>query len=386
MKFLQRTTRAIKVSCFLLAVMVTCLTLQQYFLRNVDHNSLRIEGFYQEDHNSLDVVIIGASDIYTSFMPGRAYEQYGFTSYLFASESITAEGIKTAVKEVVRTQHPGMIVIEANAFLYGDASNESDQAHIHKFFDNIPLTTNKLEFIQNHVPADQRMEYIFPLIKYHSLWTEYPGRLNMVASNLTLDIRGHNYLKGFRTTAQIAKLARPCLNAKIAKEKDTLELDPDLEKQLLDLLDYCDQKNLNVVFVRSPHYVTSETHNRVKRSNRMAQICNERGFSYYAIENEAVNIGIDEKRDFYNDDHMNVYGAIKFTDYLAEKLVNEEALSIDPLSETQKSEWKEVAETTNQLYRYCDDMMKKGNTSGAQEDVKTLFVLDDYSGAPIKRQ
>ena len=144
MKFQDKITRTVKVALFLLTVMVSCLVLQHYFLRNMDHNSLRVDGYYQEQRDSLDVVFIGASDMYTSFMPGRAYEQYGFTSYLLASESITSEGVKTAVKEVVRTQHPGLIVIEANAFLYGDDKNDANQAHIHKFFDNLPLSFNKI--------------------------------------------------------------------------------------------------------------------------------------------------------------------------------------------------------------------------------------------------
>ena len=386
MKFLQNATRTIRVGCFLLAIMVSCLVLQQYFLRNMDHNSLRVEGFYQEERNSLDVVLIGASDMYTSFMPGRAYEQCGFTSYLLASESITAEGVKTAVKEIVRTQHPGLIVIEANAFLYGNADNESNEAHIHKFFDNLPLSTNKLEYIQRKVPADQQMEYIFPLIKYHGLWTEYPDRFFMMASNLSLDVRGFNVLKGFRTTAQIIKTDKKCYNDMISDEHGELDLDPDLQKELMELLSYCEEKELNVIFVRAPHYVTDETYNRVKRSNKMASIVREQGFSYYTFENDAVQIGIDENRDFYNEDHMNVYGALKFTDYLADKLVNNEKLQIDPLSEYQQEAWKQVVTSTNQLYRYCDDIMTNGETRGAQEDVVTLLSLDSYSGATIERK
>ena len=386
MKFLQNATRTIRVGCFLLAIMVSCLVLQQYFLRNMDHNSLRVEGFYQEERNSLDVVLIGASDMYTSFMPGRAYEQCGLTSYLLASESITAEGVKTAVKEIVRTQHPGLIVIEANAFLYGNADNESNEAHIHKFFDNLPLSTNKLEYIQRKVPADQQMEYIFPLIKYHGLWTEYPDRFFMMASNLSLDVRGFNVLKGFRTTAQIIKTDKKCYNDMISDEHGELDLDPDLQKELMELLSYCEEKELNVIFVRAPHYVTDETYNRVKRSNKMASIVREQGFSYYTFENDAVQIGIDENRDFYNEDHMNVYGALKFTDYLADKLVNNEKLQIDPLSEYQQEAWKQVVTSTNQLYRYCDDLMTNGETRGAQEDVVTLLSLDSYSGATIERK
>lgn len=386
MKFQKKVTRTVKVSVFLLIIMASCLALQQYVLRNVDHNSLRVEGFYQEDPGSLDAVFIGASDMYTSFMPGRAYEKYGFTSYLLASESITSDGVLTAVKEVVRTQKPQLVVVEANAFLYSDDKNDQNQAYIHKFFDNLPFSLNKLDYIQKNVPVDDRWEYIFPLIKYHSLWTEYPERFYMMASDLTLDMRGYNYLKGFRTTAQIYKSKTPSLNDKIVTEHDTLPLDPKLESQLMELLDYAKENNINLVFVRAPHYVTKETYDRVKRSNQMAHIVNEEGFSYYTFESDARDIGIDDQHDFYNAEHMNVYGALKFTDYVAERLVTAEDLKPGYLTNDQKEGWKEVSKTTNQLYRYCDDMMVKGNGRGAQEDVVTLFMLDNYSDAPIERK
>lgn len=386
MKFQKKVTRTVKVSVFLLIIMASCLGLQQYVLRNVDHNSLRVEGFYQEDSGSLDAVFIGASDMYTSFMPGRAYEKYGFTSYLLASESITSDGVLTAVKEVVRTQKPQLVVVEANAFLYSDDQNDQNQAFIHKFFDNLPFSLNKLDYIQKNVPVDDRWEYIFPLIKYHSLWTEYPERFYMMASDLTLDMRGYNYLKGFRTTAQIYKSKTPSLNDQIVTEHGTLPLDPKLESQLRELLNYAKENNINLVFVRAPHYVTKETYDRVKRSNQMAHIVNEEGFSYYTFESDARDIGIDDQHDFYNAEHMNVYGALKFTDYVAERLVKTEDLKPGYLTEEQKEGWKEVSKTTNQLYRYCDDMMTKGNGRGAQEDVVTLFMLDDYSDAPIERK
>ena len=366
--------------------MVSCLLLQQYLLRNVDHNSLRVEGFYQEERDSLDVVFIGASDIYTSFMPGRAYEQHGFTSYLLASESITSEGVITAVKEVVRTQHPSLIVIEANAFLYGDSDNETNEAHVHKFFDNLPFSINKLNYINKKVPVDQKWEYCFPLIKYHGLWNELPDRVNMMQSNFSLDVRGYNVLKGFRTTAKVFKSDTPSLNAQLSEETGELDLDPELQQNLFDLLDYSKEQNLNVIFVRAPHFVTEKTYDRVKRSNKMASILKERGFSYYAFENNTAAIGIDDSRDFYNEDHMNVYGAIKFTDFLADGLVNSESLEIDPQSDLQKEMWDEVVTTTNQLYRYCDDLMTNGEERGAQEDVITLDALKNYSGDTIVRE
>ena len=386
MKFQQYVTRTVKTACFFLTIMVSCLLLQQYVLRNVDHNSLRVEGFYQEERDSLDAVFIGASDIYTSFMPGRAYEKYGFTSYLLASESITSEGVITAVKEVVRTQHPGLIIIEANAFLYGDSDNETNEGHVHKFFDNLPFSINKLNYIQKKVPIEQKWEYFFPLIKYHGLWTELPDRVNMMQSNLSLDVRGYNHLKGFRTTAKIFKSDTPSLNSQLS-DAGELDLDPELQQNLFDLLDYSKEQNLNVLFVRAPHFVTDKTYDRVKRSNKMASILKERGFSYYSFENNTAAIGIDDSRDFYNEDHMNVYGAIKFTDFLADCLVNGENLRIDPQTDSQKAMWEDVVTTTNQLYRYCDDLMSSGEEErGAQEDVITLDALEKYSGDTIVRE
>ena len=385
MKFQNYVTRTVKTACFFLAVMMSCLLLQQYVLRNVDHNSLRVEGFYQEERDSLDAVFIGASDIYTSFMPGRAYEKYGFTSYLLASESITSEGVITAVKEVVRTQHPSLIIIEANAFLYGDSDNETNEAHVHKFFDNLPFSINKLNYINRKVPVDNKWEYMFPLIKYHGLWTELPDRVNMMQSNFNLDLRGYNYLKGFRTTAKVFKSDTPSLNSQLPYETGELDLDPELQQNLFDLLDYSKENDLHVIFVRAPHYVTKDTYDRVKRSNKMESILEERGFEYYAFENYSELIGIDDSRDFYNEDHMNVYGAIKFTDFLAEGLANDEALKIGEQSEAQQEMWKEVSATTNRLYRYCDDLMTNGDEKGAQEDVITLDALENYSDAPIER-
>ncbi len=208
----------------------------------------------------------------------------------------------------------------------------------------------------------------------------------MMESNFSLDVRGYNVLKGFRTTAKVFKSDTPSFNEKITQEKGELDLDPKLEKNLLDLLAYSKEQNLNVIFVRAPHYVTDKTYDRVKRSNKMASFVKDYGFSYYAFENHADEIGIDDSRDFYNEDHMNVYGAIKFTDFLAEGLVETENMRIDPMNDSQKEMWDEVASTTNQLYRYCDDLMTNGEEKGAQEDVLTLSALENYSGDPIERK
>ena len=36
---------------------------------------------------------------------------------------------------------------------------------------------------------------------------------------------------------------------------------------------------------------------------------------YYGFENKFKKIGLDENKDYYNADHMNIYGKKKFTYY-----------------------------------------------------------------------
>lgn len=371
-------TRTVKLSCFFLALILTLSAMQHLFLRRLDQNSIRIDAYYLEEKDSLDVVSLGASDVYTCFAAGRAYEKYGFTSFPFATESITASGMMTALKEVVRTQKPQLILIETNAFLYGNNSNETNEAHMRKLIDNLPMNENRIEFILNNVKPDDRMEYFFPLIKYHGLWTEYPDAMRRVISKIQQDFRGTSYLKGFRTTTTAFSTKNRILNEEAINENKASKLNPTLEKKLREMLEYCKKENLNVVFIRTPHLIYEKSYERVKRSNRAGEIINSYGFSYINMERDWKKIGIDPKKDFYNFDHLNIYGATKLTDYLGKIIVDDLGIKGEPLSDANKKKWDEAAKCFEQLYRYCDDLIKRHEEIKLEEDINTLDAISKY--------
>lgn len=371
-------TRTVKVTSFFLALLMSLLLMNNLFLRRIDQNSLRMEGYYMEDFDSLDVVTIGASDVYTSFASARAYKDFGFTSYPYATQSITASGMLTALKEVVRTQTPQLIVIEVNAFLYKEKKNESNEGHIRKLIDNVPFNQNKIDFVNEYIDPDERLEYFVPLIKYHDLWKEYPGQMRLALSKLNQDNRGGSYLKGFRTTTNKFNPPQKILNEKIINEERTLALNPTLEAELRELLDYCKEKNLNVVFTRLPHLVYKQTYDRVKRSNRAGEIINSYGYDYINLERDWKKIGLNLKTDFYNFDHMNIYGAVKMTNYLGNLIKNKYQIVPEKLSDAQKERWDKSSIYFDKLERYCDYLIKNKQKIELTEDVNTLKTLEDY--------
>ena len=71
--------RTVKILSLVIALILFCGFSQMYLWRCNSHNELRLYGFRQEKEDSLDVVLLGASDIYAYSAP-LAYSLQGFTS------------------------------------------------------------------------------------------------------------------------------------------------------------------------------------------------------------------------------------------------------------------------------------------------------------------
>ena len=61
--------RAVKILSLVLALVLVFGFAQMYFWRCNSHNELRLYGFRMEQKDSLDVVLLGASDIYAYSAP-----------------------------------------------------------------------------------------------------------------------------------------------------------------------------------------------------------------------------------------------------------------------------------------------------------------------------
>ncbi len=100
---------------FLLTVLTAYIHLC-YLFRNTGWSRYDITLFYEEPEDSLDVVLIGASNVFRYFNPLQAYAQEGFTSYDYAVEH-SIPVLTDAVKDIKRTQNPEVIVVDPRYFI-----------------------------------------------------------------------------------------------------------------------------------------------------------------------------------------------------------------------------------------------------------------------------
>jgi len=93
-----------------------CLSLCFFY----DYTGILMSGLYKEPKNSVDVVLLGASEAYIDYSAAYAYDLYGYTSYPYAWDAATGELYEAQVRELLRRQDPKWIVVEINGILYDD--------------------------------------------------------------------------------------------------------------------------------------------------------------------------------------------------------------------------------------------------------------------------
>ena len=378
-------TRTVKIICFVMAVLMTSYLLQAFFLKRNDNNTLRMDGFFVEDKNSLDVVIIGASDVYAGFASPLAYEKYGITSYPFATMSSPPQVLLSQIKEVIKTQNPKLILVEVNAYTYKDNDLPTEPSH-RMFVDNIPRDEIWREYIESTFPEDKRLEFYLPLIKYHGSWSDYPWKFKFLLTDLALRQRGYSLFRGYKTVANEFHPTGKIYNDQLADNDETRPIGATSERCLTEMLDYLKENNIkNVVFTRFPHIIDKDGLTRFKRTNAIQNKIESYGYDFINLERYALDYGFETDKDFYNWDHLNIYGSEKLTELFCEKFINDYGVTPATLSDAQKAEWNNSVRYYKMIYYYCQEMIKRRKKLGKTGDGGTTVSEDDKSVNTIEK-
>jgi hypothetical protein len=285
---------------------------------------------------------------------------------------------KTQIQEVRRTQNPKLIVLEINGAIYSKDEDLTKEGSIRKYIDNVPLNENKIEYVSDNVATDDQLEYYLPIVKYHSVWNDYPAPLKWVKSILSTKERGYNLLKGCRGITNVYHSKAKVINNKLSNDNKTAELNSNAEESLRELLQYLKDENIdNVLFVRFPHVVTKKEYNAFKRANAAGEIINEYGYEFINLIQDTDEIGLDVDNDFYQQDHLNIYGQQKFTKYFGNLLCDNYGITKTEQTDAQKEEWETSVDYYHRYYNYCDRLIKDGNKKEVGEDSETIEILDN---------
>lgn len=352
-------TRVLKFIALLVPIAAMVLFSQSYLFYHSDYSTERVRGFYQEAPHSLDVVILGASDVYNGYSPVYAYEYGGFTSYLYAWGSIPGSLYIPAIQEILARQNPQLILVEIEGFVKEDPSYFVDESKLRTFVENTPVSVNTLRAIRSF-ECDDKLSCFVPFFKYHGNWTDSWEQLTERFNERVRTARLPSVLKG-ATTFTAANSEWP--EYEVIGDTTSHELLSLGEESLIELLEFCREQQLdNIVFVRFPHKIMNDfRYLRFTLANRAGEIIREYGFPFLDMEQLTEEMLLDFECDYYDSDHMNIYGQLKLTEYLSTLITDE--YGVKPMEQTpeNRAHWDSCIPYSNayvEIAAECVDSMQ----------------------------
>ena len=334
----QRLRRLI---AFLVMAVLVCALLVPltYLFRNTGYERSHITGIKRE--GPLDMVYIGGSAAFVFWQPLKAWNDCGFTSYNYATNSIDLENIRFYIREVLKTHRPELFVIGIRSAAYWDYP-VNDTA-LRNGADSMDISLNRMAFVYDYLHKHSfsgeekdamspellkyRLPYYLELMKYHSNYDALSSEANWLA----IGNRGSAENKGWEWIYKHKAIDTP--SGFVTDELAELP-EPEL-RTLRELMDFCKAEGLKVLFAVCPYSISREDY---AKYNTVKAIAEEYGFGFFNANDCLDDMGIDFATDFYNPDHVNCFGAEKYTAYL-EKYITEHYNLPDHRSDAAYASW-----------------------------------------------
>ncbi len=330
---------AFVVAVFMMIVLM-CDLFECENTKNYDKNAYTYRNLPE---NIIDGVYIGTSGVDRYWIAAKAYEDYGMSLHTYSFDALPSWLFTDAIDFALENQTPKVILLDVRAFFQDNTADLMD-VRARRFLDAQPILSLKrlkaakkavnnvhkqslVEIEEAKILASQQTDptlppveipeekskydasYIFSFMKFHSKWADKYSVYNNLGS------KEHEH-GGFFISPK--RNIRRAPQAKVIYDANKFApLDPFAEESLYEIIDYIKEKKLNVLFVDTPQFLDEI---EMGRANTTYKILEENGMDYlhfYINGSGNFTIDLDNTQDFYDESHVNYYGALKFTDVLA---------------------------------------------------------------------
>lgn len=255
-----------------------------------------------EDKDTVDMVVLGDSESYTSMSPMEIWKECGITSYTCGQPVQMASETYNTLEKVFENQKPKVVMLETG-LLYRNKKS-------------MKIAGRKIK---------DRVTYYLPLFDNHDSWKSLVDK----GSGKKL------YYKGFRVTGKVAPYTGGKYMHKTGKAKHM----NDFAKSYLDKIQkLCRDNGAKLVLYSapSPKVYNYSKHNGIKK------YAEKKGIPYVDLNLKLKTLGINWKTDTYDrGNHMNISGAGKVSAYMGRYIQKKYDIA-DKRGDDKYREWDEI--------------------------------------------
>lgn len=246
-------------------------------------DNIEANGILGEKTNTIDVLIVGDSESYSSVSPMQMWNEYGFTSYVCGTPSQKLTLALQFVEQGFKHHSPKVVILETNAIF------------------------REYRF-SNYILS--RAESLFPIFKFHNRWKTM--KWHDLCSDITYTWT--DIYKGFRYNASIQEADSSQYMHYTDEIQDISNWNLQCLKQIKQI---CEDNNAQLLLVSTPSTVNWN----YAKHNGVQEYAENNGLKYIDMNLMPEEIPIDWKRDTCDKgDHLNYYGAVKVSGYLGKYL------------------------------------------------------------------
>ncbi|MFV0504028.1 MAG: hypothetical protein ACK5LT_08695 [Lachnospirales bacterium] len=266
-------------------------------------------GFKKLENNSLDYVFIGSSHVYKGIVPEIINYKYNVNSYNYATSNNIIEYNEYQIKEILKTQKPKIIFLELFNLVDYSAFPQLtyDDTALHKAIDVTNVSLEKYKVYKENVINESVVDYLLPITKYHLEWKSqrFYEKINK-RFMLKNTYRGYQYTtKKFNPSEESFYLEKPVKGVRYLGAR---------QKYLDNIVNICKENNIELVFLILP-YINFDIFPRSLMNEYKNGI--DEVYSNDIYDLNSIELGL-VKSDFYDESHLNAYGAKKVSEYLGE--------------------------------------------------------------------
>lgn len=321
--------------------------------------------FDKQAPDTVDVVFVGSSHMYTDVNPAVLWEEYGIASYDLAGSNQPLWNSYYYMKEAIEKQSPELVVVDL--YRATETRDTIDDARIAMNTLGMARGENRTGNIYASVENEEdALDYILGYPIYH---TRYESLSESDFKRYNGDPNGENY-KGFNEN---------CISvtefegfADLTTMEDTLDLTRKNEEYLIKMMELAKETDTKLLFIVAPYQGIMPSDKMI--FNSVELLAKKYGVPFVDFNEYYGEIGLDPMTDCAEWSHLNYDGSEKFSKYLGAYILKRYSIA-DHRGEEAYVSWDKNAEHYERIAYY----FKVRNTSDMEEYLKLLLDGEGYT-------
>lgn len=294
--------------------------------------------FYEQEVDTVDVLVLGSSHAYTGVSTAELWDSYGMATYVLGGPQQSLWQSYYCLEEALKTQTPELIVLEG--FMTTYEQNYQDSGRVISNTYGMNWSKTKLDAILASAPEEEKWSYLLEYVQYHARYGE-------ITSADFLEDMGDRMLKhwkGYVSNEHTMGVG----GIDESPVAESLNLTAKAEEYFRKMIELAQEKSIPICVMITPYTTISTEEKQIY--NTVAAICVEYGVNYVNYNFKAQEIGMDVGTDFSDEVHLNSIGSKKFTKAFGAYLKEHYEIS-DRRGDEKWSSWQESADYLRRVER-----------------------------------